>query len=188
MSFSTQVFSKYPTGFVFGFLAIALALGCSGALAQQQITATKALDLLARIGCETGTPLAGKIDLDTGYIAMLGVSEKTYSMRVIDNGPHAMMISAEQCGDARPLAQKTFQFILSHSFQNRQQVRESYYYLMNNRGQLLNAVHFQQGRSHWFAFANLAIPVRRADFEAEKAIWISKVSALPAQRGKPGTQ
>jgi hypothetical protein len=170
-------------------LAVAFALCCSGALAQQQNSAAKALDLLARIGCETGTSAAGNIDLDTGYIAMLGVSERTYSLRVLNNGPHAMMIPAEQCSDPRALGPKTFFFILSHSFRNRQQVRESYYYLMNHRGQLLNAVHFQEGRSHRFAFANLAIPVRRADFEAEKAIWISKVSALPAAtRAKPGAE
>jgi hypothetical protein len=156
------------------------ALGCSGVLAQQQNASPKALAALARIGCETGTTLDGDIDLDTGYIAMLGVSEKTFSFRILQNGAHAMMIPAEQCSDPRPLAQKTFFFILSHSFQNRQQVRESYYYLTNHRGQLLNAVHFQDGRAHRFAFANSAIPVRRADFEAEKAIWISKISTAPA--------
>jgi hypothetical protein len=60
---------------------------------------------------------------------------------------------------------------------------------MNHRGQLLNAVHFQEGRSHRLAFASLAIPVRRADFEAEKTIWISKVSALlAAQRAKSGAE
>jgi hypothetical protein len=113
------VFSKLPTGlvfgFFFGFLAIAFTLCCSGALAQQQTPPVKALDLLARIGRETGTSLAGNIDFDTGYIAMLGVSEKSYSLRVLDNGPHALMISAEQCSDPRPPAQKTFFFILSHT-------------------------------------------------------------------------
>ena len=157
-------------------------LCCSNASAQQQNSSLKFLALLARVGCETGTALDGNIDLDTGYIAMLGVSAKTYSFRVLQNGPHALMVPAQQCGDPRPLAQTTFFFILSHSFQNRQQIGESYYYLMNHSGQLLKAVHFQQGRAHRFAFANFAMPVRRADFEAEKAIWISKVSALPAER------
>jgi hypothetical protein len=187
--FSHRMYFGRLADVVFVFLAITFALGCSGAPAQQQIPSAKALELLARIGCETGTVLAGNVDIDTGYIAMLGVSQKTYSFRVLDNGPHTLMISAEQCGDSRPLAQKTFHFILSHSFQNRQQVRESYYYLMNQRGQLLNAVHFQEGRSRRYVFAGLAIPVRRADFEAEKAIWIAMVSALPeAQRGKPGAE
>ncbi len=174
---------------IFRTLAITFALGSSAVLAQLQNPPLKSLDLLARIGCETGKSLTGDVDLDTGFVAMFGVSEKTYSFRVLNYGSHALMIPAEQCSDPRAIAQKTFFFILSHSFQNRQQVRESYYYLMNNRGQLLNAVHFHDGRSHRFAFASFTMPVRRADFEAEKAIWISKISALPAaQRSRFSTE
>ena len=186
MSLSGRFFSWRFAG-LFGFPIIASALGCLAVLAQPQHLPAKSLDHLARIVCETGKFRAGNIDLDTGFVAMLGVSERTYSLQVLDSGSQAMMIPAEHCGDTRPLAQKTSYFILSHSFQNRQRVRETYYYLMNHRGQLVNAVHYQEGRSHRFAFASPAIPVRRADFEAEKASWISKVSTLgAAQRVKPG--
>ena len=51
---------------------------------------------------------------------------------------------------------------------------------MNQHGQLVTAVHFQDGRSHLFAYANPDVPVRRADFEAEKDIWISKVADTTA--------
>lgn len=137
---------------------------------------------LARLGCETGMFLTGNIDLDTGYIAMLGAGEKAFAVRVVHNGQHTLIIAAEQCRDPRPLEQRSFSFILSHSFQNKSQLRETYYYLMNERGELKNAVHFQQGRSHLFAFADLAMPIRRADFAAEKAVWISKISAAPADQ------
>ena len=143
--------------------------------------------LLARVACESGARLDGNIDLDTGYIAMLGVGEKAYSFRVINNGPHALMIPANQCGDLRLFGNKPFIFILSHSFQNQHRIREGYHYLMNQRGELLNAVHFQDGRSHLFAFANPEIPVRRADFEAEKEVWISRVADMAVLRkARPG--
>ncbi len=161
---------------------MAFAIGCSSAPAQQQDSARNALALLARVGCETGAKLDGDVQLETGYLAMLGVSAKAYSFRVLNNGAHSMMIPAQQCRDPLPHEQKSFSFILSHSFQNANRIREGYHYLMDQRGQLLNAVHFQEGRSHLFAFVNFTIPVRRADFEAEKAIWIAKVSDFPARQ------
>ena len=167
---------------VAAFTIMTFILASSSTQAQQQSSQSRALANLARVGCDTGNPMHGSVDLDTGYIAMLGVSEKTYSMQVLNNGRHALMIPTEQCRDPRPLGQKPFSFILSHFFQNRNHIREGYYYLMNLRGQLVNAVHFQEGRSHIFAFTDPNIPVRRADFEAEKAIWISKFAALAAPR------
>jgi hypothetical protein len=183
---SAGVFLRRSIGRVIPIVALAFALGCSSANAQQQDSSRNALVLLARAGCETGAALDGDVQLETGYLAMLGVSAKAYSFRVLNNGAHSVMIPAEQCRDPlpqeqspnerSPQEQKSFVFILSHSFQNTNRIREGYHYLMDQRGQLLNAVHFQEGRSHLFAFVNLTIPVRRADFEAEKAIWIAKVS------------
>ncbi|HTS40591.1 MAG TPA: hypothetical protein VMH84_08645 [Xanthobacteraceae bacterium] len=131
--------------------------------------------LLARAGCETGTAFNGDVDLETGYLAMLGVSAKNFAFHVMHRGPRALMIATELCRDPRPFEQKSFAVILTHSFRNDSQIRESYYYLTNQNGQLLNAVQFQEGRAHLFAYADLAPPVRRADFESEKAIWLSKI-------------
>ena len=180
MCFSDGVFPSRPINLVFGFLVAGIAFGISSALAQQPHSQPTALALLARAGCETGTPLDGTVDLDTGYVAMLGIGEKAYSFRVMRDGARVLMIPAVHCSDSRALESRPFMLILSHSFQNQQRVREVFYYLMNQSGQLLNAVHFQDGRSHRFAFANPDIPVRRADFEAEKDIWISKLSELTA--------
>jgi hypothetical protein len=179
---SAGVLLRHPIGRVINFIVLAFAFGCSSAPAQQQDSPPNMIALLARAACEGGARLEGTIDLDTGYIAMLGVGEKAYSFRVINNGPHALMIPANQCGDLRLPGNKPFIFILSHSFHNQYRVREGYHYLMNQRGELVNAVHFQDGRSHLFAFANPEIPVRRADFEAEKETWISKVAELAALR------
>ena len=176
MHFSSGVFSRPPINLVFGFLAAGIAFSFSNALAQQPHSQPNALAQLARAGCETGTPLDGNVDLDTGYIAMLGMGEKAYSFRVVRDGVRELMIPAVHCRVPRALESRPFVLILSHSFQNQQHVREGYYYLMNQHGQLVNAVHFQDGRSHLFAFANPDIPVRRADFEAEKDIWISKIA------------
>jgi hypothetical protein len=168
---------------------LVLAFSCSSAPEQQQNSPPNTIALLARIGCETGAAIEGAIDLDTGYVAMLGVSAGAYSFRVMNNGPHALMIPAKQCGDLRLSEKKPFVFILSHSFQNQNRIREGYYYLMNQRGEMLNAVHFQDGRSHVFAYANPEMPIRRADFEAEKVVWISRITELVAARGaKPGAQ
>jgi hypothetical protein len=180
--FSSGVFSRPSINLVFAFVAAGIAFGISNALAQQPQSPSTALTLLARASCETGTPLDGIVDLDTGYIAMLGVGEKAYSLRVLRDGVRVLMIPAVHCGDLRALESRPFMLILSHSFQNQQRVREGYYYLMNEHGQLMNAIHFQDGRSHRFAFANPDNPVRRADFEAEKDIWISKIAESAALR------
>ena len=164
------------------FITLVFALGYSSAQAQQSYSPQSALALLARAGCETGTPLDGNVDLDTGYIAMLGMGDKAYSFRAVRDGVRVLMIPAVHCRDPRALESRPFTLILSHAFQNQQHIREGYYYLMNQRGQLVNAVHFQDGRSHLFAFANPDIPVRRADFEAEKDIWISKIAESAAFR------
>ena len=157
-------------------------LASSSTQAQQQSSQSRALANLARVGCVTGAPVSGKIDLDTGFIAMLGVSESVYSLQMLKNGRHTLMIPTEQCHDPRLLESKPFLFILSHFFQNWHRIFEGYHYLMNQSGQLVNAVHYQQGRSHIFAFADPAMPVRRADFEAEKAIWIAKFASLATAR------
>jgi hypothetical protein len=157
-------------------LIIVFAFASVNADAQAPDAPPQALAQLIEVACETGTRLSGDIDLDTGYVAMLGVGERSFSFQVLRSGVRAMMIPADRCAAPRALAAKPAFFILSHSFQNRQNVREGYYYLMDQRGQLINAVHFQQGRSHRFAFAAI-VPLRRADFEAEKSMWISKVSA-----------
>ena len=148
-----------------------LAIGCSSALAQQPGPPPSSIVLLARIGCETGA-------------AMLGLSADAFSFRVINNGPHALMIPAKQCDDFRLRENKPFVFVLSHTFQNQNRIRESYYYLMNQRGDLLNAVHFQDGRSHPFAYASPDMPIRRADFAAEKEVWISRVAELERSLGQ----
>ena len=179
MRFQSCACFRRATRLVLGFLAA--TLGLSAAFAQQS-SSPLALTQLARLGCETGVFLTGNVDLDTGYISMLGVSEKAYALRVLHNGGHALIIPAEQCRDPRSLEQRPFSFILSHAFQNKNQLREGYYYLINERGELTNAVHFQQGRSHAFAYANLVLPVRRADFEAEKVVWISKISSASVDR------
>ena len=171
-----------PINLVFGFLAAGIAFGISSALTQQPLSQPTALALLARAGCETGTPLDGNIDLETGYVAMLGMGEKAYSFRVMRDGVRVLMIPAVHCVDPRALESRPFMLILSHSFQNQQHVREVFYYLTDQHGYLLNAVHFQDGRSHRFAFANPDIPIRRADFEAEKDIWISKIAESAALR------
>lgn len=160
-----------------------LALSCSSVLAQQQDSPAATIATLARIGCEAGAPLEGAVDLETGYVAMLGMGEKAYSFRVIHNGPHALMIPSKHCGDLRALREEPFVFILSHSFRNQDRIREGYHYLINQRGELVNAVHFQDGRSHLFAYANPDMPVRRADFVAEKEVWISRIMEFAAARG-----
>jgi hypothetical protein len=163
--------------FVFSFLAAAFTRDSLPASAQQPASSPPAMSLLSRLGCETGASVEGDINFETGYIAMLGVSAKAYAFRVINNGAHALMIPLDLCRDTPPSEQRTYSFILGHSFRNNHQLREGYYYLMNQSGQLVNAVHFQEGRAHMFAYADISLPVRRADFEAEKAIWMSKVSA-----------
>jgi hypothetical protein len=178
---SVTVFLRRPFCRALNFVALVLAFGCSSAPAQQQMSSPDTLALLARAGCESGSPLDGNVDFETGYLAMLGMGEKAYSFRVMRDGTRALMIPAAHCSDPRAL-ERPFNLILSHSFQNQQRVREGFYYLMNQQGQLLNAVHFQDGRSHLFAFANPDIPVRRADFEAEKDIWISKIAESAALR------
>jgi hypothetical protein len=145
-------------------------------------TVEHALATLARLGCETGASLQGNIDLDTGYIAMLGVSEKSYAMQVLKNGRHTLMIPTEQCRDLRSPEQKPFAFILSHYFKNRHQIREVYHYLMDQSGHLMNVVQFQEGRSRMYAFADPSTPLHRADFEAEKATWLLKFAALATAR------
>ncbi len=182
MRFSRGVFSRQQINLVFGFVAAGIAFGISSAPAQQPHSQSDSLSLLARAGCEIGTPLDGIVDLDTGYVAMLGIGEKAYSFRVMRDGVRVLMIPAAHCGDPQALERQPFTLILSHSFQNQQRVREVFYYLMNQGGQLVNAVHFQDGRSHRFAFANSDIPIRRADFEAEKDIWMSKIAELTASR------
>jgi hypothetical protein len=159
-----------------------LAFSLPSATAQTQSAPPSSLMLLARAGCETGAKLDGTVDFDTGYVAMLGMGEKAYSFRVIRDGAHTLMIPVEHCNDPRPFESRPFMIILSHSFQNQYRVREGFHYLMNGHGQLVTAVHFQDGRSHLFAFANPDVPVRRADFEAEKDIWISKVTEMAALR------
>ena len=178
------VFLRRPFCRSVNYIALMVALGCSSASAQQQISSPDTLALLARTGCESGMPLAGNVDLDTGYLAMLGMGEKAYSFRVMRDGTRTLMIPAAHCNDPRTLESRPFILILSHSFQNQQRVREGFHYLMNQRDELVNAVHFQDGRSHLFAFANPDVPVRRADFEAEKDIWITKVAELAAARGE----
>lgn len=175
MRFFSRVFSGQPINFVFGFVAVGIAFGVSSAPAQQPQSPSAAPTLLSRVGCETGAPLVGNVDLETGYVAMLGLGEKAYSFRVVRDGTRVLMIPAVHCGNPQASDSRPFTLILGHSFQNQQHVREGYYYLMNEHGQLVNAVHFQDGRSHLFAFANPDIPVRRADFEAEKDIWLSKI-------------
>ena len=182
MRSSVGVMLRHPVSRVINFIALAFAFGSVSAPAQQQDSPQNIMALLARVGCETGAALDGTIDFDTGYLAMLGVGEKVYSFRVMNSGPHALMIPAQQCGEPGLAGSKPFFLILSHSFQNQHRVREGYHYLMNQRGELVNAVHFQDGRSHMFAFANPEIPVRRADFEAEKEIWISRVAEMAALR------
>jgi hypothetical protein len=181
LSEALRMFVRYFSG-VIGFIAITFALICSSAMAQQKNSQSKALANLARVGCETGAPLQGNIDLDTGYMAMLGVSEKSYAMQMLKNGRHTLMIPAEQCRDLHSPEQKPFSFILSHYFKNRHQIHEVYHYLMDQRGRLVNAVHFQEGRSRMYAFADPSAPLHRADFEAEKATWLSKFAALATAR------
>jgi hypothetical protein len=159
-----------------------LALWCGGAPAQQPESPIATLELLARVGCESGAAIDGNIDIETGYVAMLGVAGSVYSFRVMHSGVHALMIPAAQCGRGPLQAGEPFLFILTHSFQNAQRVRESYYYLMNQRGQLVNAVHYQDGRSHLFAYVSTDVPVRRADFEAEKIIWLSGAASVLGAR------
>ena len=185
MRLSARVLSRHPISRAFYLTAIVLAFGWSSAPAQQPQLPPTVSALLARAGCETGTALDGNVGLDTGYIAMLGMGEKAYSFRVMRDGVRVLMIPAEHCSDPRPLESRPFILILSHSFQNQNRVREGYHYLMNQHGQLVTAVHFQDGRSHLFAYANPDVPVRRADFEAEKDIWISKVAdAATLAKGK----
>jgi hypothetical protein len=170
------VLLRHPISRAFYLIAMALAFGRSSAPAQQPQLQPTVSVRLARAGCEIGTALNGNVGLDTGYIAMLGVGEKAYSFRVMRDGARVLMIPAEQCSDPRPIESRPFILILSHSFQNENRVREAYHYLMNQHGQLVTAVHFQDGRSHLFAYTNPDVPVRRADFEAEKDIWISKIA------------
>lgn len=148
------------------------AANASIGFAQQPEPSSNGLALLARAACETGTRVNGDVDIGSGYLTMLGVSQNSYSLRVLQSGPHAITISEDQCSDPQ-------RFILGHAFQNKWQQREIYYYLTNQRGELLNAVHFQEGRSHLFAYADIVRPVRRADFESEKTVWLSRISNPP---------
>jgi len=148
-----------------------------GGSAKPQEPPLDGMTLLARIGCDTGTLLEGTVALDTGYIAMLGLAEKGYSLRVMNDGQHTLMIPAQACGERREP-----RFILSHVFLNEQRVREGYYYLMNQTGALVSAVHYREGRSHLFAYIKSDLPVHRADFEAEKVIWFSKAGELAGLR------
>jgi hypothetical protein len=176
------VLSRHSIRRIVNVVAVIFALGSADASAQQQNSSANYIALLARAICETGAIVEGEVDFETGYIAMLGVGEKAYTFRVLKNGSHTLMIPVRQCNEAVPYRTKVYSFVLSHSFQNHNQIREGYHYLMDQRGELLNAVHCQEGRSHLFAYANFTMPVRRADFEAEKAIWISRVAALTSEQ------
>src|SRR5262245_16754271 len=87
------------------------------------------LTMLGRLGCENGMVLDGHVDRDSGFIAMLGLGERSYSFRVVRNGSRVLMVPSAQCGEVMPFESRLATFVISHAFENPQGEREGYFYL-----------------------------------------------------------
>ena len=150
---------------VFGMLTF--SVGLLAVLAEQE-PRRETLTTLARHACESG------------FVSMLGLGQRDYSLRVVRSGPRVLMVPAAQCRDEWPFETKSATLIISHAFENRQGVREGYFYLTNQRGDLLNVVHFQEDRRQLFSYVRPDMPAYRSDFETEKGVWLSRVAERAA--------
>src|SRR5262249_40028958 len=125
---------------------VVLTLAGTHAVAQQDAPEPQSISSLSQLACSAGLPREISVDLDSGYLAMMGITE-AISVRVLTSGNREVMIPSLQCDGARPAADKPDYLILSHFFTNDYRLREGYYYQTTPQGKLIKAVHVLEGRS-----------------------------------------
>src|SRR5262249_10428871 len=166
---------------------VVLTLAGTHAVAQQDAPEPQSISSLSQLACSTGLLREVNVDLDSGYLAMMGITESV-SIRVLTSGNREVMFPLAQCNNARRAADRPGYLTLSRFFTNDCRLREGYYYQTTPQGKLIKAVHVLEGRSVRFVKVPL-VPVRYADFEAEKVHWVTNFDLdAGAQSQDPSAQ
>jgi hypothetical protein len=146
------------------------------------------IEQLVRMACRTGELREITVNIETGYMVMLGISpDMIHSARYLKaaspEGGRELIIPVEECQEPRSEKPESFFVLMNHFFTNTNNLHEGYYYRADVDAHLVSAAHFLEGRSKLYALAPL-IRLRQADFEAEQAIWFNLEKELKSKRAE----